>query len=186
MSSRSAAAWVAAFAALVIASTQLIDTGGDAPAGDSSSAASPAPAKVRTAKVLRVVDGDTIVVRATGAAGGSGDKAERVRYIGVDTPESVKENTPVECFGHEASEANRRLVEGKSVRLLADREPRDKYGRTLAFVYAGDSFVNAELLRGGYARTIEVPPNTSKAVQFASIQTEARRAGRGLWSECRR
>src|SRR3954467_6321127 len=90
-------------------------------------------------RVQRVVDGDTIVL-----AGG-----ERVRYIGVDTPESVKPGTPVQCFAKAASHFNARLVEGKRVRLRYDAEHQDRYGRTLAYVYreADGLFVNAELVR---------------------------------------
>ncbi len=179
---RGAAAWVAAFAALVVLATQLIDTGEQQSRLPSPSANGGSQARsARTAKVLRVVDGDTILVRAA-----SGGRAERVRYIGVDTPETVKEGTPVQCFGHEASDYNRRLVEGETVRLVPDVEPTDKYGRSLAFVYVGERFVNAELLRGGYARTIEIPPNTSKADYFADLERVAIRTRKGLWKACDR
>ena len=106
-----------------------------------------------TARVLRVVDGDTILV----AVGG---RQERVRYIGVDTPETVKPHTRVQCFGKRASAANHRLVDGREVRLVADAEARDRYGRLLAYVYrAGDGlFVNEALVRGGYATTLTIAP----------------------------
>jgi micrococcal nuclease len=181
MSWRGAAIWVAVFAALVaVANTLLADDlkPGKGPIAATRDAAQTQP---RTAKVLRVVDGDTIIVRDR-----SGGAVERVRYIGVDTPESVKPNTPVQCFGHQASEFNRRLVEGKTVRLVPDQEPRDKYGRSLAFVYAGSSFVNAELLENGFARTIEIPPNTSKAGYFAGLERVAIRTNKGLWRACPR
>ncbi len=103
---------------------------------------------------MRVVDGDTIVASVD-------SEDEYVRYIGVDTPETVKPDTPVQCFGPNASDENHRLVEGRTVRLVFDREARDDYGRLLAYVYAGRRFVNAELVRGGYARTLEIAPNTS-------------------------
>lgn len=177
MSWRSAAAWVSAFAILILLSRSLIDTG-ERP--DSTKPSEPAAIGVRTVKVLRAVDGDTIFVRDR--EGG----VERVRYIGVDTPESVKPDTPVQCFGHEASEFNRRMVAGKSVRLVPDREPRDKYGRSLAFVYVGGTLVNAELLKRGYARTIEIEPNTSKARYFASLERVAIRTNQGLWKACSR
>jgi micrococcal nuclease len=129
-----------------------------------------------SARVQRVVDGDTIVL-----AGG-----ERVRYIGVDTPESVKPGTPVQCFAKAASHFNSRLVEGERVRLRFDAERRDRYGRLLAYVYrASDGlFVNAELVRRGYARTLTIPPNVEHAGQFARLARLARRQGRGLWSSC--
>ncbi len=136
---------------------------------------------VTAARVLRVVDGDTILV----AIGG---RQERVRYIGVDTPETVKPHTRVQCFGKRASAANHRLVDGRAVRLDADAEARDRYGRLLAYVYrASDGlFVNAALLRGGYATTLTIAPNVRFADRFAALARQARDAGRGLWSACER
>jgi micrococcal nuclease len=134
-----------------------------------------------TARVLRVVDGDTILVAIDG-------RQERVRYIGVDTPETVKPHTRVQCFGKRASSANHRLVDGRTVRLVADAEARDRYGRLLAYVYrAGDGlFVNEALLRGGYATTLTIAPNVRFADRFAALARQARDAGRGLWSACER
>lgn len=129
------------------------------------------------AQVLRVIDGDTIEVEIAGAV-------EDVRYIGVDTPETVKPGTPVECFGEQASAFNRRLVEGEPVRLRFDAERRDVYGRLLAYVYVAERFVNAELIEGGYARTLEIAPNDSQAPLFDRLQSEAAGAGRGLWGSC--
>jgi micrococcal nuclease len=129
------------------------------------------------AKVVRVVDGDTIVASVDG-------EDEYVRYIGVDTPETVKPDTPVQCFGPRASDENHRLVEGRTVRLTFDREARDDYGRLLAYVHAGGRFVNAELVRGGYARTLEIAPNTSHAAELQRLAAMAARAGRGLWGAC--
>lgn len=131
----------------------------------------------RTAQVVRVVDGDTIVVRL-------GGREERVRYIGVDTPESVKPGTPVQCFAERASAFNAQLVEGKRVRLDGDAEARDRYGRLLAYVHAGGVFVNAELVRRGYARPLTVPPNVRYADRFARLASAARERGTGLWSAC--
>ena len=175
MSRASAAAWVAAFAALVVLANFILE---DSPAPTEKS--SPAAKTARTATVLRVVDGDTILVRGTGG------RNERVRYIGVDTPESVKPNSPVECFGHEASDFNKSLVQGKRVRLVPDHEAEDKYGRSLAFVYVGDTLVQSELLRNGYARTLEIAPNTSKAAYFAGLERVAIRTRKGLWRTCDR
>jgi len=130
------------------------------------------------AKVDRVVDGDTAKVFVNG-------QDEYVRYIGIDTPESVKEGAPVECYGKEASRYNEQLLaRNPQVRLVFDREKRDQYGRLLAYVYSGPILLQSELLRGGYATTLEIPPNTSKADQFAELESEAREAGRGLWSAC--
>ena len=129
------------------------------------------------AAVTRVVDGDTVEVSLGGTT-------EDVRYIGVDTPETVAPGEPVECFGKPASHFNERLVEGEDVRLVFDDERRDRYGRLLAYVYLGGTFVNAELVRRGYARTLTIAPNTDHAPLFARLQQAAGDAGRGLWGTC--
>jgi micrococcal nuclease len=124
--------------------------------------------------VERVVDGDTVVL-----AGG-----ERLRYIGVDTPELHHPRKPVERYAREAKEFNRRLVEGKKVRLEWDAQRRDRYQRLLAYVFLEDgTFVNAELIRQGYAHVLTIPPNVKYADQFVRLQTEAREAKRGLWGK---
>ena len=136
-------------------------------------------AEGETVRVVRVVDGDTIRVALR-----SGEEA--VRYIGVDTPESVKPDTPVECFAKRASAFNERLVAGQRVRLVRDVEERDRFGRLLAYVYrARDGlFVNAELVRRGYATVTTFPPNVAHARDFRRLARRARLSGRGLWSEC--
>ena len=130
-------------------------------------------------RVARVVDGDTIRVELP-----SGEEA--VRYIGIDTPESVKPGAPVECFAKRASAFNERLVAGERVRLVHDVEERDRYGRLLAYVYrARDGlFVNAELVRRGYATVATFPPNVAHERDFRRLARRARMSGRGLWSEC--
>ena len=140
--------------------------------GDSESG--PASA---VAFVTRVVDGDTIEVRF-------GGRTEDVRYIGVDTPETVKPDTPVQCFGPRASSFNHRLVEGRRVRLVFGVERRDVYGRLLAYVYLGRRFVNAALARRGLARALTIPPNDRFAPLFGRLTLAAARAGRGLWGAC--
>jgi micrococcal nuclease len=137
-----------------------------------------------TARVLRVIDGDTIEVSIDGTE-------DDVRYIGVDTPETVKPGAPVDCYGPQASAANHRLVEGRTVRLVFDRERRDAYGRLLAYVYARareepgkPRFVNAALVRGGYARTLQIAPNTAHAPELRRLEERSGRAGRGLWGAC--
>ena len=131
------------------------------------------------AQVLRVVDGDTIRVRLDG-------HTERVRYIGIDTPESVKPGTPVQCFAKRASAANAQLVAGRTVRLVGDVEQRDRYGRLLAYVYRepDGAFVNARLVRDGYARTLTIAPNVAHARELADLARAARRERRGLWRSC--
>jgi micrococcal nuclease len=135
------------------------------------------PPRSAWAYVTRAVDGDTIEVRL-------GGRLEDVRYIGVDTPETVKPGTPVQCFGPAASRFNHRLVERRRVRLVFGVERRDKYGRLLAYVTLGDRFVNAELLRRGLARTLAIAPNIRFAKRFARLQRRAALAGRGLWARC--
>ncbi|HYG97373.1 MAG TPA: thermonuclease family protein [Solirubrobacterales bacterium] len=130
-----------------------------------------------TVLVTRVVDGDTVEVDLDG-------ETEDVRYIGVDTPETVKPGEPVECFGAQASSFNHRLVEGRRVRLVFGAERRDQYGRLLAYVYLGDRFVNAELVRRGLAETLTIPPNDRFAERLERLEIAAARAGRGLWGAC--
>ncbi|MGH2981456.1 MAG: thermonuclease family protein [Solirubrobacterales bacterium] len=127
--------------------------------------------------VTRVVDGDTVEVTIDG-------QQEDVRYIGIDTPETVNPGEPVQCFGPQSSAANKRLVEHRTVRLVFDRERRDVYGRLLAYVYAGDRFVNARLVRLGYARTLTIAPNVAHAGLFHRLARAAGRAGAGLWRAC--
>jgi micrococcal nuclease len=127
-------------------------------------------------KVVSVVDGDTIQVCCIGW------KREKVRYIGVNTPETKHPTRGVEYFGKEASEANRKLVDGKTVRLEFDVQQLDKYGRTLAYVYLEDgTFVNAWLVEHGYAMVMTFPPNVKHEALFLKLQREAREAKRGLW-----
>jgi micrococcal nuclease len=166
---RGSAPWLALLVLAAVAGRSLL-------AGGSGSARG----SVAEAAVVRVVDGDTIRVRL-----GDGT-IERVRYIGVDTPESVKPGTPIQCFAEAASSFNRRLVAGRRVRLVYDVERRDRYGRLLAYVYRDQDglFVNAELARLGYARPLTIPPDNRFAQRFAALAGAARRAGRGLWSRC--
>jgi micrococcal nuclease len=148
-------------------------------AGCGASEAAPG-ARPLVGKVARIVDGDTVQVTL-------GGRRERVRYIGVDTPESVKPGSPVQCYAKRASAFNARLVAGERVRLVSDAERRDRYGRLLAYVYRERDglFVNAELVRRGYARTLTIPPNVAHAAELRKLASAARRARRGLWSSCR-
>jgi micrococcal nuclease len=129
------------------------------------------------ALVVRAVDGDTIEARIDG-------EVEDVRYIGVDTPETVKPGAPVQCFGPRASDFNHHLVEGRRVRLVFGVERRDAYGRLLAYVRLGRRFVNAELVRRGLARSLTIPPNDRFAPLFRRLELRAARVGRGLWGAC--
>lgn len=120
----------------------------------------------RKFKVERIIDGDTVVLV----------DGRTVRYIGINTPERG------EPYYEEAKEANRRLVDGKEVKLGFDEEEKDRYERTLAYVYVGDTFVNAQLVREGYARAYPYPPNTKYQETFSRAQEEARQQGLGIWS----
>jgi len=117
------------------------------------------------AKCTRVIDGDTIEL----------EDGSRVRYIGIDTPETDQN------FGTEATEANRNLVEGKTITLVKDISNTDKYGRILVYVYVGDLFVNAQLVKDGYAVAYTVPPDVKYSNQFLDLQHQAQNEGKGLW-----
>ena len=123
-----------------------------------------------TAKVTRVIDGDTITIEG----------GYSVRYIGIDTPEVYPQ---VEAFGIEAWQANRELVEGKVIRLERDVSETDRYGRLLRYVYVDDVFVNAELVRLGYAQSKAYPPDIKYQDLLEEIEAEAREAGSGMWAK---
>jgi micrococcal nuclease len=132
--------------------------------------------------VIDVVDGDTIDVRLAGGQ-------ERVRMLGIDTPETVDPSRPQECFGAEASARTRELLPtGTRVVLQRDVEPRDHFGRLLAFVFRRRDrlLVNMELLAEGLATPLTISPNNARHSEFASVADQARREGRGLWSACAR
>ncbi|MDX6587531.1 MAG: micrococcal nuclease [Solirubrobacterales bacterium] len=139
---------------------------------------SEAAGKSVDATVVRVVDGDTAQMDLD--TGGE----EGVRFIGVDTPESVAPGQPVECFGKKASRFTTGLLEGERVTLRFGEERRDIYDRLLAYVYLEGEFLNAKLVRLGYARTLEIAPNVDYAEKFARLQQSAANAGRGLWGAC--
>jgi len=125
--------------------------------------------------VVHVIDGETIVL----------ESGEVVRYLGIDTPETVHPSKGTECYGPEASERNRQLVEDKWVRLEADQTDRDAYGRLLRYVYAGQTFVNAKLVEDGYAYSSYYPPDTKHYDELLTLELYAEEEGRGLWSACR-
>jgi micrococcal nuclease len=158
-------------------------TSTDPPAAPSAAAATAVVDEVPDgddAVVVRVVDGDTIIASV-------GGDEQRVRFIGMDTPESVHPQRAVECFGREASAHTTRLIgPGTAVRLVYDVERTDRFGRTLAYVYRLDDglFVNLALLLDGYAQVATFPPNVAHVQDFRAAQRAAREADRGLWSAC--
>ena len=136
------------------------------------------------ASVERVVDGDTVVVRLPG----TGRVKEKVRLIGITTPESVDPRSVVECFGREAGRRTAALLPpGTAVRLVRDVEARDRYSRLLAYVYRVDDglFVNLALVADGYAAVATYPPNVAHAEELAAAAHTAEEQGRGLWGACR-
>jgi micrococcal nuclease len=139
-----------------------------------------APTAPLAATVVRVIDGDTVDLRF-------GSTTERVRLIGVDTPETVKPNTPVQCFGPEASAHTKALLpKGTAVTVERDLEPRDTYGRLLLYVRrsADGLFVNLDLARGGFARPLTIAPNTAHADEIGAAVEAARSGKVGLWGTC--
>ncbi len=125
-------------------------------------------------KVTRVYDGDTIEVL-------DGERREKVRYIGIDTPELSDTREPVLELARAAAAANRRLVGGRMVRLESDVQARDSYGRRLAYVWLGDTLVNEWLVSEGYAAARSFPPNVRYQERLAAAERSARDAGRRLW-----
>ena len=118
--------------------------------------------------VARVIDGDSVELT----------NKQELRYVGINAPEYNI------CFGKEAMEENKRLIDGKTVRLEKDVSQNDKYGRLLRYVYVGDIFVNDYLVRQGFARTATFPPDVKYVDQFRLAEQEARENNRGLWSGC--
>lgn len=133
-------------------------------------------AVIEYGQVQRVVDGDTIVVQIDG-------EDVTVRYIGIDTPEPYRDGEPA-CFSLEASLKNEELVGGKTVRLESDQENTDRFDRLLRYVYVDEVFVNAELIKEGYAKSLKVRPNTKYANDFLQMEQTARGEKIGLWGKC--
>jgi micrococcal nuclease len=158
------------------------DGGGKAPADLATSAAErkawpDPPEDAVRARVQRFSDGDTLIATVKG-------RRERVRVIGVDTPESVDPNRPDEPYGQEASDFAKHYLDGETVRLAGDAEPRDRYGRMLAYVWLEDgTFWNALLVAEGYAQQLTIPPNVTYAGLFRQLAREARQHDRGLWAQ---
>lgn len=125
--------------------------------------------------VARVIDGDTIELI----------NGDRLRYIGIDTPEEFDPRKPVQCFAAEAAEENRKLVEGKSITFYKDISPQDKYGRWLGLVYLSDgTFVNKKLIEEGFAFSYTYKPDTSHEQEFLKAENQAKKTMLGLWSHC--
>jgi micrococcal nuclease len=132
-----------------------------------------------TARVVQVIDGDTIDVVRDGET-----NPVRLRYIGIDTPEPYAENIP-ECGSAEASARNQALVAGKTISIVLGTDPYDQYGRLLAYVYSGDTFVNEQLITEGYATVLMIPPNTEYETTFTNLYRAAKAAKVGIWAACK-
>lgn len=169
-------------AVLVTACSAAAPTTSTVTPGDAGTTPSTAVSAVSAnATVVRVVDGDTIVVDIDG-------HDEHVRLIGIDTPETVKPNTPVECFGPEASAHTKELLPpGTAVRLERDVEARDDYDRLLAYVYRAEDglFVNLAIVSDGYAALLTFPPNVAHVDEFVAAARDAEAHDLGLWAACR-
>lgn len=148
----------------------------------SSSNLSSADARIQKARVSRVIDGDTIEL----------ETGEKVRYIGINTPETQHPQKGKECFGQEATQKNKELVEGKKVLLEKDVSDVDRYGRLLRYVYPASqepdltpqSSVNAQLVREGYAYASTYPPDITYQDILNRSQQAAQKEEKGLWSTC--
>lgn len=142
----------------------------------------PSSQEQTSVKVTKVVDGDTIEVEIEGVK-------KKLRYIGVNTPETVDPRRVVQCFGKEASNENKRLVEGKNIYLEKDVSETDKFNRLLRYVYlklddGSLLFVNDYLVRQGFANASEYPPDIKYSDRFREAEREARENKRGLWGKC--
>ena len=125
-------------------------------------------------EVIRVIDGDTVELK----------NGERLRYNDIDTPETVHPSKPVECYGPQASAKNKELVEGEIILVELGNPERDRYGRLLGYVYVDDLFVNAELVKGGYAEVNSYGNPGSKLSNLLDIEKNAKKSMKGLWGAC--
>ncbi|TRZ83609.1 hypothetical protein D4R86_00485 [bacterium] len=132
----------------------------------------PIPTGDYYARVVYVYDGDTVKL----------DNGEKVRYLGIDTPEMNYKNPPAEYLAQQAKRFNANLVYRKKVRLELDVVKRDKYDRLLAYVYLDDVFVNAKMIEEGYAKVYIIPPNIRHADDFLDLQRKAREEKKGIWN----
>jgi micrococcal nuclease len=146
------------------------------------------PAGFERARVTRVIDGDTIEVVILSRTEGRGAGWARpgqtyfVRLTGIDTPESVKPDSPIECFGKESSAALDAFLKDRVVKLVDDVENVDGYDRLLRYVYVDEEMANARLVVNGYARAYPYAPNLRHSQLFEELQRRARESDRGLWS----
>ncbi|MDO8610531.1 MAG: thermonuclease family protein [bacterium] len=135
----------------------------------------PSPIQYSMAKVIRIIDGDTVEI----------DSKRLVRYIGMNTPElNILTNKKAECYSQEAKNRNSELVEGKIVKLIKDISETDKYNRLLRYVYMNDQLVNKQLVTEGYAKTMPIRPDINHAQEFFQEEKLAKLNKVGLWKVC--
>lgn len=125
-------------------------------------------------KVIKIIDGDTIEI----------DNGQKVRYIGINAPETVDPRKEVQCFGEQASAKNKELVEGKTIKIEKDISETDKYGRLLRYVYVDNKMINEQLVAEGYAYATAYPPDIKYQQIFKTAERDARDNNRGLWKSC--
>lgn len=133
-----------------------------------------------------MVDGDTLVVRDQSAAAPAvrSPRGVKLRLLGIDCPETVKPNHPVELWGPEATEFTKRFVAGGTVRLQFDRRRIDQYDRYLAYIFVGEQMLNEELVREGLARVSTFPGDSqSMGRRLRAAEGEAELGSRGIWSK---
>lgn len=177
-------AYISKFLIIILAVLTVLNTGctsdksksktseGKGPTAGQGEQKQPSPGMYR---VVRVVDGDTIVISYK-------SKNEKLRLIGINTPETKHPEKGTEPYGFEASEYTKKLLEKREVKVTFDVQQRDKYGRLLGYVYLTDgTFVNARLLSEGYAQVMTVPPNVKYAEEFVRLERAARKEEKGLW-----
>jgi micrococcal nuclease len=137
---------------------------------------------IEKSQVRRVVDGDTVELT----------NGQKIRLLNIDTPETVKANTPVMCYGQEASNFTKKLLTDKTVQLTYDKEANDQYGRGLRFIFLDgvdtsdvENSINAELVKNGFAKMVVYKPNNTYAKEFQAWENEAKSKKLGLWGNCK-
>ena len=135
------------------------------------------PRPSETVRVQYVIDGDTFVAKVNG-------ERQKVRVNGMNSPETKKRNSPIECYGKKASSDAKTRLTGKQVELVFDVDRKDKYGRALAYVEVGGKDFSKTMIKKGLARPMSIPPNIARSATYEREASKARKADRGLWGAC--
>jgi micrococcal nuclease len=138
---------------------------------------------IEKSQVRRVVDGDTVEL----------SNGQKIRLLNIDTPETVKANTPIMCYGREASDFTKKLLTDKNVQLVSDREANDQYGRGLRFIFLDgvdtdniENSINADLVKNGFARAVSYKPNITYIKDFQNWESQAKSKNLGIWANCKK